>query len=139
MRATLEAKQATAPPAAAPSAAVVHRWESELVAHIERFKRYPAEARARGIDTSLSLRLAPWPDAPLYLTTRDNAPAAAALMLTDRMRVTIALAVIFGVVSAAVGYYVSWVAQLPTGASMVVIASLFLLPGLVKILPRSSV
>jgi periplasmic protein TonB len=43
-----EAKQATAPPAAAPSVAVVHRWESELVAHIERFKRYPAEARARG-------------------------------------------------------------------------------------------
>jgi zinc transport system permease protein len=66
-------------------------------------------------------------------------PAAAALMLTDRMRLTIALAIAFGVVSAAVGYYVSWVAQLPTGASMVVIASLFLLPGLVKILPRSSV
>jgi periplasmic protein TonB len=43
-----EARQATAPPAAAPSAAVIHRWESELVAHIERFKRYPAEARARG-------------------------------------------------------------------------------------------
>ena len=43
-----EAKQATAPPAAAPSAAVVHRWESELVAHIERFKRYPQEARSRG-------------------------------------------------------------------------------------------
>jgi protein TonB len=43
-----EQKQATAPPAAAPSVAVVHRWESELVAHIERFKRYPAEARARG-------------------------------------------------------------------------------------------
>jgi periplasmic protein TonB len=42
-----ETKQATAPPAAVPSAAVVHRWESELVAHIERFKRYPAEARAR--------------------------------------------------------------------------------------------
>jgi len=28
-------------------AAVVKRWESALVAHIERFKRYPAEARAR--------------------------------------------------------------------------------------------
>ena len=25
-----------------------HRWQSELVAHIERFKRYPAKARARG-------------------------------------------------------------------------------------------
>ena len=66
-------------------------------------------------------------------------PAAAALMLTDRMRLTIALSVLFGVVSAAVGYYVSWVEQLPTGATMVVVASLFLLPGLVKILRRSSV
>ncbi len=66
-------------------------------------------------------------------------PAAAALMLTDRMRLTIALAVLFGVISAAVGYYVSWVAQLPTGASMVVVASAFLLPGLVKILPRKSI
>jgi len=28
-------------------AAIVKRWESALVAHIERFKRYPAEARAR--------------------------------------------------------------------------------------------
>jgi protein TonB len=43
-----EQKQATAPPAALPSVAAVHRWESELVAHIERFKRYPAEARAHG-------------------------------------------------------------------------------------------
>jgi protein TonB len=41
-----------APPVAGaavqPSAAIVRRWESELVAHIERFKRYPTEARARG-------------------------------------------------------------------------------------------
>jgi protein TonB len=43
-----EQKQATAPPAAAPSVAAVHRWETELVAHLERFKRYPPEARARG-------------------------------------------------------------------------------------------
>ena len=66
-------------------------------------------------------------------------PAAAALMLTDHMRLTIALSVLFGVVSAAVGYYVSWVEQLPTGATMVVVASLFLLPGLLKILRRGSV
>jgi len=52
---------------------------------------------------------------------------------------TIALSVLFGVISAAVGYYVSWVEQLPTGATMVVIAALFLLPGLVKILRRSAV
>src|SRR5256885_3179273 len=66
-------------------------------------------------------------------------PAAAALMLTDRIRLTIALSVLFGVISAAVGYYVSWVEQLPTGATMVVVAALFLLPGLVKILRRSAV
>jgi zinc transport system permease protein len=66
-------------------------------------------------------------------------PAAAALMLTDRMKLTIALSILFGVISAAVGYYVSWVEQLPTGATMVVVAALFLLPGLMKILRRSSV
>jgi periplasmic protein TonB len=34
------------PGAEVASQAVVKRWESALVAHIERFKRYPAEARA---------------------------------------------------------------------------------------------
>jgi protein TonB len=43
-----ERKQATAPPAAVPTAARIQTWESQLVAHIERFKRYPAEARAHG-------------------------------------------------------------------------------------------
>jgi protein TonB len=41
-----------APPVAGadvqPVSAAVRRWQSALVAHIERFKRYPAEARARG-------------------------------------------------------------------------------------------
>ena len=40
---------APAPPtpgAAVVTPAAVRRWESTLVAHIERFKRYPAEARA---------------------------------------------------------------------------------------------
>jgi periplasmic protein TonB len=40
-----------APPvagAAVEPSAAIRRWESGLVAHIERFKRYPAEARARG-------------------------------------------------------------------------------------------
>lgn len=42
-----EEKQATAPPQAnAPRA--VARWESVLAAHLERFKRYPDKARARG-------------------------------------------------------------------------------------------
>jgi hypothetical protein len=41
---------APAPPtpgAAVVTSAAVRRWESLLTAHIERFKRYPAEARAR--------------------------------------------------------------------------------------------
>lgn len=42
-----EERQATAPPQAnAPRA--IARWESALAAHLERFKRYPQEARARG-------------------------------------------------------------------------------------------
>ena len=42
-----EEKRATAPPRAnAPRA--VARWESTLAAHLERFKRYPDKARARG-------------------------------------------------------------------------------------------
>ena len=66
-------------------------------------------------------------------------PAAAALMITEKLRLTIALSVVFGVVAAAVGYYVSWIEQLPTGASMVVVASIFLLPGLVNLWRRNSV
>jgi zinc transport system permease protein len=66
-------------------------------------------------------------------------PAAAALMITETLRLTIALSIVFGVVAAAVGYYVSWIAQLPTGATMVVVASIFLLPGLVNLWRRNSV
>jgi zinc transport system permease protein len=66
-------------------------------------------------------------------------PAAAALMITEKLRVTIALSILFGVVAAAVGYYVSWIEQLPTGASMVVVASVFLLPGLVNLWRRNSI
>ena len=52
-------------------------------------------------------------------------PPAAALMLTERLRATIALSVAFGVISAAVGYYLSWVEALPTGATLVVVGSVF--------------
>lgn len=65
-------------------------------------------------------------------------PAAAALMVTENIRATIPLAIAFGIVSAAVGYYVSWIEQLPTGASMVVVASVFLLPGLARLAKRNS-
>ena len=66
-------------------------------------------------------------------------PAAAALMITEKMRQTIVLSVAFAMISAAVGYYLSWIEQLPTGATMVVTASLFLIPGLLKILRRNAV
>jgi protein TonB len=43
-----EEKHATAPPQTRATQSVVVRWQSELAAHIEHFKRYPAEARSRG-------------------------------------------------------------------------------------------
>jgi len=66
-------------------------------------------------------------------------PAAAALMVTEQIKRTIALSVAIGIVAAAVGYYVSWVKTLPTGASMVIVASLFLVPGLLRLLRRRTV
>jgi periplasmic protein TonB len=43
-----EEKHATAPPQTRALQSVVIRWQSELAAHIEHFKRYPAEARSHG-------------------------------------------------------------------------------------------
>src|SRR5260370_17573084 len=43
-----EEKHATAPPQTRATPSVVIRWQTELAAHIEHFKRYPAEARSRG-------------------------------------------------------------------------------------------
>jgi protein TonB len=43
-----EEKQATAPQQAKTRPRSVTRWQSLLAAHIEHFKRYPAEARSRG-------------------------------------------------------------------------------------------
>jgi periplasmic protein TonB len=43
-----EEKQATAPPATKAPPKAVARWQSELAAHIERFKHYPSDARAHG-------------------------------------------------------------------------------------------
>jgi zinc transport system permease protein len=56
-------------------------------------------------------------------------PPAAALLLASRTRAVFALAVVIALLSAALGYYVSFVFSLPTGASMVLVAALFLLPG----------
>jgi protein TonB len=44
----VEEKHATAPPQANAPRVSVTRWQSQLFAHIERFKRYPDKARSRG-------------------------------------------------------------------------------------------
>lgn len=56
-------------------------------------------------------------------------PASAALLLRVRLRTAFALASAFGVAAAGSGYLVSWFAETPTGATMVAVAALFLLPG----------
>jgi len=57
-------------------------------------------------------------------------PASAALLLRVRLSTAFWLAAGFGVVASGGGYLVSWFAETPTGATMVVAAALFLLPGL---------
>ncbi len=54
-------------------------------------------------------------------------PPAAALLVASRMWSAFAIAVGIGVASAFIGYWASWQWQLPTGASMVSVAALFLL------------
>ncbi len=58
-------------------------------------------------------------------------PASAALLLRVRLRVAFGLAVALGVAAAGGGYLVSWFAETPTGATMVVLAAAFLVPGAV--------
>ncbi len=56
-------------------------------------------------------------------------PAAAALLLVRRLRAAFVVAGVFGIVAAAGGYLVSWFWQIPTGATMVAVAGLFVIPG----------
>ncbi len=56
-------------------------------------------------------------------------PAAAALLLVRRLRSAFVLATVIGLVAAAGGYLVSWFWQIPTGATMVALAGLFVVPG----------
>lgn len=56
-------------------------------------------------------------------------PAAAALLVVRRLRAAFALAAVIGLVAATGGYLVSWFWQLPTGATMVVLAGVLALPG----------
>jgi zinc transport system permease protein len=56
-------------------------------------------------------------------------PAAGALLLRVGFRPAFALAASFGVLAAAAGYVLSWVLELPTGATMVAVAALLAVPG----------
>jgi ABC-type Mn2+/Zn2+ transport system permease subunit len=51
-------------------------------------------------------------------------PAAGALLLGARFRVAFPLAAAFGVIAAAGGYVLSWIWEIPTGATMVALAAL---------------
>ncbi len=56
-------------------------------------------------------------------------PASAALLLRVRLAAVFLLATAFGVAAAGAGYLASWFGETPTGATMVAVAALFLLPG----------
>ncbi|MSP58790.1 MAG: hypothetical protein EXR72_00330 [Myxococcales bacterium] len=60
-------------------------------------------------------------------------PAAAALLVGRRLWQVFTLSVAFAISSAVLGYYASFRWSLPTGASMVVVAALFLVPGLCRL------
>ncbi len=59
-------------------------------------------------------------------------PAAAALLLRVRLRTAFALAIAIGVVAAGAGYAISWIEEIPTGATMVGVAAAFLVPGALR-------
>jgi zinc transport system permease protein len=59
-------------------------------------------------------------------------PAASALMLTDRLNVAFLLSMVFGLFSALVGFYLSFVYSLPTGPAMLGTAGACLIPGIVR-------
>ena len=58
-------------------------------------------------------------------------PAAGALLAGARLRLCFVLAALAGVLAAGGGYLVSWFAETPTGATMVVTAAVLATPGLV--------
>lgn len=63
-------------------------------------------------------------------------PAAGALLLRVGFRPAFALAAAFGVLAAASGYVLSWIWELPTGATMVAIAAALTVPGAISRLAR---
>ena len=60
-------------------------------------------------------------------------PPAVALLLGERLWAVFVISIVIGVVSAFAGYYASFRWSLPTGASMVVVSALFLVPGLIRL------
>jgi zinc transport system permease protein len=59
-------------------------------------------------------------------------PPAAAILFTDNLKTIFILGPLFGLFAAVFGYYLSWVLEMPTKATVVIVAALTLLPGLVK-------
>jgi zinc transport system permease protein len=59
-------------------------------------------------------------------------PAAAALLARVRFRTAFAVAALIGVVAAGGGYVLSWLWEIPTGATMVAIAGVLMVPAAVS-------
>jgi zinc transport system permease protein len=57
-------------------------------------------------------------------------PSSAALLLVNRVSAALPLAMLFGVGGGALGYYVAFTREWPTGASIVACSALALIPGL---------
>jgi zinc transport system permease protein len=93
----------------------VRRWDAVLSLTVGL--AIPASARALGALPVFAL-----------LTL----PASAALLLGLRLRTAFAVATGLGVVAAAGGYLASWFGETPTGATMVLVAALALLPGALR-------
>jgi manganese/iron transport system permease protein len=60
-------------------------------------------------------------------------PPAVALLLGNRLWSVFVIAMAVAVVSAFIGYWASFRWSLPTGASMVLVSALFLIPGLIRL------
>jgi zinc transport system permease protein len=93
----------------------VRRWDAVLFLTIGL--AIPATARALGALPVFA-----------FLTL----PASAALLLGVRLRLAFLLAAAVGVFAAGAGYVMSWIWEIPTGATMVAVAAAFLVPGLLR-------
>jgi zinc transport system permease protein len=63
-------------------------------------------------------------------------PAAGALLLRVGFRPAFVVAAAFGVIAAAGGYVLSWIWEIPTGATMVALAALVVVPGAIARVAR---